>query len=52
MMAQQLAEQSFDRNDPIGWFEQLYNLAQGDKSAIPWTNLKVNPNLDSWLRKG
>ena len=48
---EKLAQQSYARNDPTGWFEQLYNTAQGDESAIPWANLTVNPNLANWLKK-
>lgn len=48
---EKLAKQSYARNDPTGWFEQLYNTAQGDESVIPWANLTVNPNLASWLKK-
>ena len=48
---EKLARQSYARNDPTGWFEELYDTAQGDESAIPWANLTVNPNLASWLKK-
>lgn len=48
---QELAEKSYDRNDPTGWFEELYLAASGDESAIPWAKLEVNPNLTSWIEK-
>ncbi len=48
---QKLVEQSYARNDPTGWFEELYNTAQGDESAIPWADLTVNPNLANWLKQ-
>lgn len=46
---QELAEKSYARNDPTGWFEELYTAAVGDESAIPWAKLQVNPNLASWI---
>ena len=48
---QELAQQSYARNDPSGWFEELYTAAVGDESAIPWAKLEVNPNLASWIEK-
>lgn len=46
---QELAEKSYARNDPTGWFEELYTAAVGNESAIPWAKLQVNPNLASWI---
>lgn len=46
---QELARKSHSRNDPTGWFEELYSSAEGDESVIPWANLTVNPNLASWI---
>ncbi|MBE9044152.1 class I SAM-dependent methyltransferase [Pleurocapsales cyanobacterium LEGE 10410] len=48
---QELAQKSFARNDPTGWFEELYSTAQGKESAIPWAKLKVNPDLATWIEK-
>ena len=48
---QELAQKSYARNDPTGWFEELYSTAVGDESAIPWAKLQVNPNLASWIEK-
>lgn len=44
-------EPAYDRNDPTGWFEELYSSAKGDESAIPWADLKVNSNSASWVAK-
>ena len=44
-----MAAKYYDRNDPTGWFEELYNTAEGDETAIPWANLEVNPNLADWI---
>lgn len=35
--------------DPLGWFEDLYDRADGDPAIIPWADLSANPNLISWL---
>lgn len=47
--AQELAQRFYEVNDPTGWFEELYEGAKGDETAIPWANLEVNPNLASWI---
>jgi SAM-dependent methyltransferase len=44
-----LAEQFLAAGDPTGWFEALYASAGGDASAIPWGDLRPNPNLTQWL---
>lgn len=44
-----LSDQSYQRNDPTGWFEELYREAGGDESAIPWARSTVNPNFASWI---
>ena len=46
---QELSTKSYARQDPTGWFEELYTNAAGDESAIPWANLTVNPSLASWI---
>ena len=48
---QQLAQKSYARDDPTGWFEELYSGARGNESAIPWAKSTVNPNLASWIRQ-
>jgi SAM-dependent methyltransferase len=50
-LVRQLAQQSWDQNDPTGWFETLYANAQGDPAAIPWADLAPNPNLVQWLQQ-
>ena len=47
--ARQIAQRHLESGDPLGWFEDLYSLAGGDASAIPWADLAPNPNLVSWL---
>jgi SAM-dependent methyltransferase len=48
---QELAQRAYARNDPTGWFEELYRGAKGNELAIPWADLTVNPNLTSWIKK-
>ena len=50
-MARRLAHESLARGDATGWFDVLYDAAQGDASQIPWADLRVNPNLAGWLGK-
>ncbi len=35
--------------DPTGWFETLYQEAQGDTSQVPWAKLAPHPYLQDWL---
>ena len=46
---QQLARESYDRGDPIGWFDRVYQAANGDESQIPWSALRPSPHLTRWL---
>jgi SAM-dependent methyltransferase len=34
---------------PTGWFELLYQEAQGDTSQVPWAKLAPHPYLEDWL---
>ena len=43
---QRLAESSAD---PLAWFQQLYEAAQGDVAQIPWADSKAHPLLVEWL---
>ena len=44
-----VAAESLARGDATGWFETVYQLAEGDASAIPWADGQINPNLAPWL---
>ncbi|MGD9720468.1 MAG: class I SAM-dependent methyltransferase [Pirellulales bacterium] len=48
-LARRLAHESLARGDAIGWFDALYNAAQGDAAHVPWADQRVNPNLAAWL---
>ncbi|CAN5594804.1 hypothetical protein BH09PLA1_BH09PLA1_32500 [soil metagenome] len=47
--ARKIIESHYQKNDPIGWFEELYSVANGDVGLIPWANEKPNPHLLAWL---
>src|SRR3954470_3141122 len=47
--ARELARTHIQRGDPLGWFDVLYRGAGGQASAIPWADLRPNPNLSDWL---
>jgi hypothetical protein len=47
--ARELASQAVGRGTPLEWFEELYDQAKGNSSAIPWADMTVNPNLAEWL---
>ncbi len=49
--ARRLAQESLARGDATGWFDELYDAAQGDTAQIPWADLRVNPNLVDWLER-
>src|SRR3954465_1669871 len=47
--ARELAAAHLRRGDPLGWFDVLYRRAGGQAAAIPWVDLRPNPNLSEWL---
>jgi SAM-dependent methyltransferase len=49
-IARQLARESLDRGDPVGWFEKLYQRGETDPSVVPWVGDRANPHLVSWGR--
>ncbi len=50
-IARQIANKQLQSGDPPGWFEELYSLAGGNASIIPWADLAPNPNLIDWLNR-
>ena len=46
-----LAAQFLQKNDPTGWFEELYSQAKGNSAEIPWAKSTVNSHLADWLNK-
>ena len=52
LATQRLAKAYADRGNPNGWFEEFYAKAGGDISKVYWADLKPNPLLLDWLKKG
>lgn len=46
-----LAESYVERGDPTGWFEQVYQDADGKNEQVVWADLVPNPCLVDWLRQ-
>lgn len=44
-----LSQKYLENNQPSGWFEELYTLANHNPEKIPWALLKPNPYLQQWL---
>lgn len=40
-----------DKNDPTGWFENIYKSAKGDYTEVFWADLEPSPYLVEWLKK-
>lgn len=49
--AEQLAASYLERGDPTGWFERLYDEAEGDHERIPWADMHPNPWLEPFLKR-
>jgi SAM-dependent methyltransferase len=49
-LARRLARESLSKGDATGWFERLYETAQGDAGRIQWADLHPNPGLVEWAR--
>jgi SAM-dependent methyltransferase len=47
----QLSSEFYDRGDYTGWFEALYDRADGNLDAIPWAERGVNPWMVEWLQQ-
>lgn len=48
---QQLARASYDRGDPIGWFDEVYREAAGSAARVPWAAQAANSYLRNWLKQ-
>jgi SAM-dependent methyltransferase len=46
--ARQLAHDAVSAGEPLRWFEQLYAAADADGLTVPWADLVVNPQLETW----
>jgi len=48
-MVQQLADEHLKKNNPLGWFEDVYASAGGNELIIPWASLSPNSFMRDWL---
>jgi len=48
-IARTILKKHLDADDPLGWFEELYAMANDDPEIIPWADLKPNQNVVNWL---
>jgi hypothetical protein len=46
--ARQLAKESVEAGDPVGWFERLYQESEHGTAQIPWADMRPNHNLTDW----
>jgi SAM-dependent methyltransferase len=46
-----LAQESIERGDATGWFEELYQRASGSWGRVPWADVVANPFLVEWLAR-
>ncbi|MFZ1700762.1 MAG: class I SAM-dependent methyltransferase [Pyrinomonadaceae bacterium] len=44
----EIASEHYQRGDVLGWFEALYQEANGDNEIIPWADLEPNHYFCAW----
>ena len=47
----QMVKSYQEKNDPTGWFENIYKEAQGDYKSVFWADLEPSPYLIDWLKE-
>jgi len=45
-----IATKHLEKGDATGWFEELYDHADGDIDQIPWADLEPNKFLQKWAK--
>lgn len=50
-LARDIAKKHYAAGDPLGWFDDLYQTAARDISAIPWADRGANKHLIDWSRQ-
>ena len=48
-LADQLRASCAEAGEPLGWFDALYQAAQGDRALIPWGHGEPRQDLREWL---
>ncbi len=46
-----LAAAYLAKDNPLGWFEELYVRGAKGEAVIPWADMTPNPNLVDWLER-
>ena len=46
-----LQQHHWGQGDATGWFEPAYAQANGDRTAIPWSEKGINPHLIDWASR-
>jgi SAM-dependent methyltransferase len=49
VVAQRIARESLDQDDPTGWFERLYSAASDGDAVVPWDRGTAHPMLTEWI---
>ncbi|MBK8021574.1 MAG: methyltransferase domain-containing protein [Chloroflexi bacterium] len=47
----EIIEEYFRRGDFTGWFEAIYQNADGNPLAVPWARMSPHPDLMAWLSR-
>lgn len=47
----QMVKSYQEKDDPTGWFENIYKEAKGDYKSVFWADLEPSPYLIDWLKK-
>ncbi|MDB4995679.1 MAG: class SAM-dependent methyltransferase [Myxococcaceae bacterium] len=47
--AREIALEHLKKGDALGWFDAIYEAAEGDEKSVPWADLVPNPALVAWL---
>lgn len=48
---EKIAREFYAKGDATGWFDKLYQEADGNAEKIPWADLEANPHFVAWLEK-
>lgn len=46
-----MVKEYHEKDDPTGWFENIYKSARGDHTEVFWADLEPSAYLISWLKK-
>ncbi len=49
LQTRRIARAALDRDDPTGWFEDLYSAASDGAAVVPWDRGTANPLLSEWF---